>query len=137
MARINTYRDLDVWQRSMRITLTCYRLTTSFPRHEAYGVTSQLRRACVSIAANLAEGHNRRSRRAYLNHVHVALGSQAEVETLVELSRSLEYLPASDADALLLEVARVGRMLHVLARSLDAGLDHQRPAPNAQRRTPA
>jgi four helix bundle protein len=137
MARINAYRDLEVWQRSMQVTLTCYRVTASFPRSEVYGVTSQLRRACVSIAANLAKGHNRRSRRAYLNHVHVALGSQAEVETLVELSRSLAYLSCSEADALLLEIARVGRMLHALARSLDSGLDPQRPAPNAQRRTPA
>ena len=90
MARINTFRELEVWNLSMEQTTCVYRLTERFPRSEQFGLTAQMRRCAVSIPANIAEGHNRRSRRAYLNHVAIALGSLAELDTLVELVGSLE-----------------------------------------------
>jgi four helix bundle protein len=119
MARISTFRQLEVWNMSMDQTTAVYRLTESFPRAEQFGLTSQMRRCAVSIPANVAEGHNRRSRRAYLNHVGIALGSLAELDTLVELSIRLRYGDPSQASGLQGTIARVGQMLHGLARSLD------------------
>jgi four helix bundle protein len=74
-----TYRDLVVWKQGMDLTEQCYKATAPFPRSELYGLTSQLRRASVSIPSNIAEGHGRRSTKAYLNHVSIAIGSQAEL----------------------------------------------------------
>ncbi len=120
MARINTFRELEVWNLSMAQTTTVYRLTERFPRSEQFGLTSQMRRCAVSIPANIAEGHNRRSRRAYLNHVGIALGSLAELETLVELAIRLKFGEPSQASDLQVMIARVGQMLHGLARALDS-----------------
>jgi four helix bundle protein len=121
MARINSFRELEVWSLSMEQTIGVYRLTKQFPRTEQFGLTAQMRRCAVSIPANIAEGHNRRSRRAYLNHVGIALGSLAELDTLVELSARLKFGEPSQTDDLQLTLARIGQMLHGLARSLDQG----------------
>lgn len=89
MAAIKSYRDLEVWQKAMLLAESCYRWTEEFPKREIYGLASQLRRAAVSIASNIAEGNSRRSRQAYLNHLSITLGSQSEVETQVELAPDL------------------------------------------------
>jgi four helix bundle protein len=136
VARINTFRELEVWNLSMEQTTTVYRLTNRFPRSEQFGLTAQMRRSAVSIPANIAEGHNRRSRRAYLNHVGIALGSLAELDTLVELSTRLQFGDPSDAATLRSMLPRVGQMLHGLARSLDrcsASEYAERRTPNAER----
>ena len=65
MARINSFRELEVWQAAIDLALLCYRTTASFPLDERFGLTVQIRRAAVSIPANIAEGHNRKSRKAY------------------------------------------------------------------------
>jgi len=119
MARIKSFRELDVWNHSMSLVLACYRLTESFPKTEQYGLTSQLRRAAVSLPAHIAEGHNRRSQRAYLNHVNIALGSQAELDALVELAERLNYLSANRGRSIRPDLDRVGQMLHGLLRSLE------------------
>ena len=115
---INTFRDLDVWQCGMQLALVAYRVTEAFPQAERYGLISQIRRAATSIPANLAEGHGR-PRAAYRNHVSIAIGSQAELDTLVELSRSLGYLQAEDHSPIAAQLAQVGQMLHGLARALN------------------
>ena len=79
-ARIESFRDLEAWQAAMMLTLDCYRLTWSFPPDERFGLTAQVRKSVVSIPSNVAEGHNRRSRLAYRNHVGIALGSQGRHE---------------------------------------------------------
>jgi len=104
----------------MNLVDRIYRVTATFPRSEMYGLTSQIRRASVSIPSNLAEGNCRRSTKVFLNHVDIALGSQGELETCVEASGRLSFLPASDKDALLADVASVGRLLNGLYRSLQA-----------------
>ncbi len=73
MASIENYRDLDTWQASMRLTELCYSVSASFPKSEILGLTQQMRRAAVSIPCNVAEGHRRRSRQAFLNHLSIAL----------------------------------------------------------------
>jgi four helix bundle protein len=96
----SSFKQLEVWQAAMELAETCYRATAAFPTREWYGLASQIRRAAVSIPSNVAEGHSRRSRAAYLYHVSVALGSHAELEAQVALGRRLSLFSARDADAL-------------------------------------
>ena len=83
------FRDLKVWQRSHQLTLQIYRITSKFPPHELYGLTSQLRRAAASVPTNLAEGSKRRHGRDYARFVNIAEASLAETEYLLILSRNL------------------------------------------------
>jgi four helix bundle protein len=118
VAEIKSFRDLEVWVMAMELAAATYRLTENFPSHEQYGIIAQIRRAAVSIPANVAEGHNRRQNGPSRNHVGIALGSQGELDTLIELSVRLRY--ASDTDVLPTQAmtARVGQMLSGLFRSL-------------------
>jgi four helix bundle protein len=127
---IRSYRDLDVWQRAMKLAELCYKETDRFPARETYGMASQIRRAAVSIASNIAEGNSRRTRQAYLNHLSIALGSQSELETQVELSRRLELVSEKSAHEILELAEVVGRMLHSLIRSLEQKGEEATPAPS-------
>src|SRR5262245_32683235 len=91
---IQNYRDLMVWQKSMDLVEEVYRLSAGFPKHETYALSSQLQRATVSIPANIAEGHDRDSTKEYLRHVSIAVGSLAELETLVTIAKRLQYVDA-------------------------------------------
>lgn len=117
MPEIKSFRDLEVWALSMELTTAIYRLTERYPRHELFGVTGQTRRAAVSIPANVAEGHSRRATRAYRNHVGIAMGSQAELDTLVEVALRLGYASRTELGPLLSLLTRVGQMLGGLYRS--------------------
>jgi len=88
------YSDLIVWQKSMALAREVYSVTSTFPREERYGMTSQLRRAAVSIPVNIAEGHGRASRGEYMNQLSVARGSLLELETLCVLAEQLGYADA-------------------------------------------
>ena len=135
MSSIRSYRDLRVWQEAMELTELCYKRTAGFPKCEIYGLQSQVRRAAVSVVSNIAEGHSRQSRAAYLNHLSIALGSQAEVETQIELSLRLAYLSDSEAKEILDLAARVGRQLHALMASLGKGrISH---SPSSQHLAPS
>jgi four helix bundle protein len=112
------FRELEVWQVSMDLVENCDRITGDLPVQERYGLTAQIRRAAVSIPANVAEGHNRRMPKPYRNHVNIAMGSQAGLETLLEPSLRLRLLPAESLIEVGLLVRRVGQMLHGLHRSL-------------------
>ena len=90
-----------------------------FPKREIYGLSSQIRRAAVSIPSNIAEGHSRSTRQAYLNHLSIALGSQSEVETQVDLASRLSLMPRETAEEILALAGQVGRMLHALIASLE------------------
>lgn len=76
------YQKLDVWRSGMQLVEACYRLTRGFPADERFGITSQMRRAALSIPSNVAEGHCRRTAGAFLNHISIALGSHAELDPL-------------------------------------------------------
>jgi len=107
----NSYRDLKVWQRSIDLTEMVYRLTAAFPASEVYGLTSQMRRAAVSIASNIAEGWGRRSRREYSKFVLIARGSHDELQTQLVITERLGFGDAvclADANAL---ASEIGRML--------------------------
>jgi four helix bundle protein len=115
----------------------CYKRTKGFPSHERYGLMSQIRRAAVSVASNIVEGHGRRTLPAYLNHLSIALGSQAELETQIELSHRLVYLSDSEANEVLDLSGRVGRRLHALMRSLENGKGSVSPTPQMKRAQPS
>ena len=95
----------------MRLVTEIYEVTSSFPKHELYGLTSQIRRAAVSVPSNVAEGYARNSRNELHHFIGQARGSLAELETQIELAGNLGYLDATVVSDLLLKIARIGRML--------------------------
>jgi len=116
---IRNYRDLRVWQQSMELAETIYQVTKTFPDTERYGLISQLRRAAVSVASNVAEGHAR-SLGDYIRHLLVSSGSLAEIETQLILTQRLGILSTADADQLLRACEQLGRGLGALRKSLGA-----------------
>ena len=110
-ATIGDHRDLIVWQKAMNLAVTVYRATASFPRAEAFGITAQLRKAAVSVPSNLAEGSARRTSADFLSFLHIARGSQAELDTQLRLAVALGYLPDHAAKDLLAQSDEVGRLL--------------------------
>jgi len=124
MATITSYRDLDVWNRSMELVVACYRLTEAFPSREQFGLTSQVRRAAASVPSNIAEGHGRASTGDYLRHLSIAHGSLMELETQLEIARRLGYLPDETWLQASAQARDVGRMLHGLIRRLKDSRAH-------------
>jgi four helix bundle protein len=114
---IHTFRDLDVWRKGMDLVVRVYRSTDRFPKSETFGLTSQLRRAAVSIPSNIAEG-KAIGGNGYPRHLKIAMGSEAELQTQLELARRLNFLDQGDADDLLEHAAEVGRMLAGLFKAL-------------------
>ena len=117
MAPIKSYKDLDAWQAAMAVAEECYHTTKAFPQSERYGLTAQMRRAAVSVASNVAEGHQR-TRAGYVNYLQIALGSLAELETQLELALRLKFLGADAAKSTQQAIDRAGQLLHGLLRSL-------------------
>ncbi len=116
---VASHRDLLVWQKSIILITECYRLTSLFPKSEIYSLTSQLQRAAVSVAANIAEGKGRASTGAYQNHLSIAAGSLAELDTHLEVARRLQYINQEQAKFIVEQIEEVGRMLTGLRKSLD------------------
>ena len=117
MAVMN-FRDLIAWQKAMDLTELVYRLTERFPKTELYGLTSQMRRAAVSIPSNIAEGQGRRTTGEFLNFLSVAYGSTCELQTQVLLSARLKFCEAKDYELVLKQSAEVARLLNGLSNSL-------------------
>jgi four helix bundle protein len=103
----------------MKLAELCYRSTENFPKREIYGLANQIRRAAVSVPSNIAEGHSRSTRQAYLNHLSIALGSQSEVETQIDLASRLGLIANEDGKKILALAEQVGRMLHALIAALE------------------
>ena len=121
MAKIASFRELVVWQKGMDLAEKAHRATRSFPSEDLYTLGTQLRRAANSVPANISEGFNRRSRGAYRSHVAIALGSNAEVQTHLELCRRLSLIEQAIIRELLALAEEIGRLLHGLWRSLFVG----------------
>jgi four helix bundle protein len=119
VSKITSFKDLDAWQAAMELAESCYALTKRFPSSEQYGLVAQMRRAAVSVASNVAEGH-RRTRPGYVHHLQIGLGSLAELETQLELALRLGFADAEEAVPLQKSLARTGQLLHALLRSLKA-----------------
>jgi four helix bundle protein len=121
VSKITSFKDLEAWQAAMEMAESCYKLSKQFPTSEQYGLTTQMRRAAVSVASNVAEGH-RRTRPGYVHHLQIGLGSLAELETQLELALRLGFATADQAAPLRQSVTRAGQLLHALLRSLKAPL---------------
>jgi four helix bundle protein len=121
---IRSFRDLIVWQKSIDLVYEIYRLTREFPKHELYGLSSQVQRAAVSVAANIAEGNNRNSTREYIHHLSFSLGSLAEVETYLVVSTRLGYAQQKVIAAMELKCDEIGKMLRSLQKALRSKLRH-------------
>ena len=120
MTSVKSFQDLTVWQRAMDLSVEIYMLTKSFPKDELFGLTSQLRRASVSVSSNIAEGHSRLSKGEYIQFLSIARGSNAEVRSQLMLVRRLGL----GDEAVILRcdqiATEVSRMLNALIASLKA-----------------
>ena len=121
MATVRSFRELLVWQRGMELTSAVYRLTREFPKEELFGLSTQLRRAAVSIPSNIAEGQGRISRGEFVQFLGVARGSNFEVQTQIELAKNLGYGSGTSIDGCEQLSAEVGRMLNGLIGTLLEG----------------
>ncbi len=113
--RVSSFRDLDVWKKSMELSVDIYNITQSFPSTELYGLTSQLRRAAVSVASNIAEGSGRSSTKEFLQFLNIANGSLAEIETQLELAYRLNYIQSIEIQP---NINHIRSMIFGLIRSL-------------------
>ena len=116
--KIKNFRDLEVWKLGMEIVVDVYESTKIFPKEETYGLVSQMRRAAVSIASNVAEGFNRYHNKEYRQFLYIALGSCAELETQIELSLLLGYITQSIRKKILEKLDHESRMLRNLIKCL-------------------
>ncbi|MGE5522818.1 MAG: four helix bundle protein [Rhodospirillaceae bacterium] len=116
MISASTHRELRAWQESMKLVEMLYRDTTGFPKVELFGLTTQMRRAAVSIPSNIAEGSARNSPGELGHFLGIACGSLAELETQIEISKRLGFLPA--ASDIFSQLSRVGQLLIALRRSV-------------------
>jgi len=105
------FRNIQAWQKAHELTLKIYKTTKAFPKDERYGLTSQIRRAALSIPCNIAEGCARSTDADFARFLDIAIGSASEVECQLLLAKDLEYLKKTESDELLEQVMRVKRML--------------------------
>jgi four helix bundle protein len=116
---LKSYRDLEVWQKAMDLVVACYQTTKKFPKNEVYGLINQLQRAAVSIPANIAEGRERQHSKEFIQHLSIAYGSLAELETHIQIAERLTYIDMNQLKKLLDKTAEIGRMLNGLRKSLE------------------
>ena len=117
--KIQSYKDLMVWQKSVELATLIYTLTSTFPKSEVFGLTSQMRRAAVSIPSNIAEGYARKHRAEYIQFVRMAYGSGAELETQLILAQRLKIAKEGDIKSSDAPLQEVMKMLNGLLSSLN------------------
>ena len=126
-AKIQSFKDLIIWQKAFQLCLDIYRATQSFPTEERYGLAAELRKTARSVPCNIAEGHQRRTTVEYLRFLDIASGSRAELETQLLLCQNLGYLNDQDADALVSACENVAKLLASLSRALRNKLEAPNP----------
>ncbi len=120
MAEAGRYRNLHAWQKAMHLVTDVYQASNAWPKEEQYGLTSQLRRAAVSVPANIAEGQGRTGTREFAHHLSIANGSLHETETLILIALNLRLLEQTRCGDLLSQCSETGRLLSGLIRKLRA-----------------
>ena len=116
---VKRYSDLIAWQKAMDLVEEIYKITKAFPKEETYGLTSQLRRAAVSVPSNIAEGHSRTGGREFSHRLSIGHGSLSEVETQIEIAKRLGYLTEEQQRRSLELAAETGRIINGLMNSLE------------------
>ena len=115
---IRSFKDLLVWQKAMGLLVNVYRLTKKYPPDEQFALTSQTRRAVVSVPANIAEGYGRNTRKEYANFLRISAGSLAELETLIIAAEKLSYSDTVECSTIVEQISEVGRMLYSMRAKL-------------------
>ncbi len=115
---IVSYKDLTVWKKSIELVVELYHITKKFPSSELYGLTSQMRRAAVSISSNIAEGKARGTRKEYRHFLYNAFGSGSELETQIEIAKKLKFVEENDIQTTACLLEEILKMLNVLIRKL-------------------
>jgi len=123
MTTSSSFQDLRVWQESMDLAVAIYHATSSFPRHETYGLISQMRRAAVSVPSNIAEGKGHRSDPEFVRFLFHARGSLLELQTQLLIARRIEYLSAAKAEELGRSSEGIGRGLNALINKFHVKAD--------------
>lgn len=121
MAAINSFRELFVWQRSMSLAEHCYLLTKRFKLDDQLVLGREIRKSCVSVPSNIAEGFGRHHTTEYVHHLRYSNGSNNELQTQVELAKRVKIVRVEEAEAIIRDAEEVGRMLHGLIGSLERG----------------
>ena len=119
MATVTSFRDLLVWQKSMDLAEACYRISRDFPRDDLWVLGRELRKSCISVPSNIAEGYGRHSTAEYIHHLRFSNGSNNEIQTQIELARRAGVITAKEASTLTASAEEIGRMLHGLISSLE------------------
>ena len=117
--KVKNYQDLIAWQKAMDLVEDVYKASRDFPREEVYALTSQIRRAAVSVPSNIAEGQGRRTSADFLRHLSIAYGSLREVETQILIAQRLKYIVIGKVESVLSRAGEVGRLLNGLMASLE------------------
>ena len=117
MAKLNSYKELEVWKVSMDFVTEIYQLTMNFPSNELYGLTNQMRRSAISIPSNLAEGSGRRNTKEFIQFLYISNGSLSELETQIEIAFRLGYL--TDIESPMQRIRFLRKMLVNLIHSLE------------------
>lgn len=112
------YRKLSVWQLSMELCTNVYNISANFPNQEMYGLISQIRRASVSICANIAEGYGRNSKRVFIAFLNISRASAFEVSTLMEISRNLNYIKEEEMGKIQDDIEIISKMIFKLINKL-------------------
>ncbi|MDX9906152.1 MAG: four helix bundle protein [Bacteroidales bacterium] len=120
MEKLKSYKDLEVWKVSMDFVIDIYRITSTFPTAEKFGLTNQIRRSAVSIPSNMAEGSGRRNTREFIQFLYISNGSLSELETQLEIAFRLNYI--KDYDSIVLKIMHIRKMLINLIHALNKKL---------------
>jgi four helix bundle protein len=118
MQKISSYQQLEVWQKSMGLVTEIYQISAIFPKTEIFGLTSQMRRAAVSVPANIAEGWGRKLTKEFMQFLRIARGSLLEIETHLIISRNLDYIDVEKVQVLLSLTTEISKMLNGMIISL-------------------
>ncbi len=113
------YKDLTIWQKSIHFAVDVIKLTNGFPKDEIYGLTSQIKRAVVSIPSNIAEGNERNSKKEFSHFLHVALGSAAELSTQLSIAKELQYIDQSTFTEIESRLLEIQKMIHGLIKTVN------------------
>ena len=116
---LKNFKGLKVWQKAYQLCLDIYRATREFPKEERFGLTSQIRRAVVSVVSNIADGYGRKTTTEYIRSLYIAYGSNCELETQMLLSGDPDYIENTELEGIIEKIQEVERMLKALIKSLD------------------
>jgi four helix bundle protein len=115
---MNDFRELIIWQKAMDMIVDIYKISAKFPSEERYGLTSQIRRAVISVPSNIAEGFGRKTTSDFIHFLHISRGSLYEFQTQLEVSLRLSFISKNEADELLVKAKEIEKMINSLILSL-------------------